>query len=92
MTMRRMAGAAGLLAVTLLSTGCVTATVDEMVFNEPTEGLGDSTVVILGRRHASDYETEPDFIGMRGGPHFSARQVHCRHQRNRVHQFPVPLV
>lgn len=42
--------------------GCVTATVDEMVFNEPTEGIGDSTVVILGRRHASDYETEFDFI------------------------------
>jgi hypothetical protein len=42
--------------------GCVTATVDEMVFNEPVEGIGDSTVVILGRRHASDYETEFDFI------------------------------
>jgi hypothetical protein len=42
--------------------GCVTATVDEMVFNAPTVSLGDSTVVILGRRHASDYETEPDFI------------------------------
>ncbi len=42
--------------------GCVTSTVDEMVFNEPTEGIGESTVVILGRRHASDYETEPDFI------------------------------
>ena len=42
--------------------GCVTSTVDEMVFNEPTEGIGDATVVILGRRHASDYETEFDFI------------------------------
>jgi len=42
--------------------GCVTATVDEMVFNEPTVALGDSSVVIMGRRHASDYETEPDFI------------------------------
>ena len=47
---------------TLALGGCVTATVDEMVFNEPTEGIGDATVVILGRRHASDYETEPDFI------------------------------
>lgn len=41
---------------------CVTSTVDEMVFNEPTEGIGDASVVILGRRHAPDYETEPDFI------------------------------
>lgn len=49
-----------LLILTL--SGCVTSTVDEMVFNEPTEGIGDATVVILGRRHASDYETEPDFI------------------------------
>ncbi|WP_439101560.1 hypothetical protein [Congregibacter sp.] len=49
-----------LLSVSLM--GCVTSTVDEMVFNEPIEGIGDSTVVILGRRHASDYETEFDFI------------------------------
>lgn len=56
----------------LLSTGCVTATVDEMVFNEPTEGIGDATVVILGRRHAADYETEPDFIDC-VGKHISAR-------------------
>lgn len=45
-----------------LLSGCVTATVDEMVFNAPEAGIGDATVVILGRRHASDYETEPDFI------------------------------
>ena len=50
-----------LALVTGLS-GCVTATVDEMVFNEPSAGIGDATVVILGRRHASDYETEPGFI------------------------------
>lgn len=42
--------------------GCVTSTVDEMVFNEPLNGIGDASVVILGRRHASDYETEPGFI------------------------------
>jgi hypothetical protein len=52
--------------------GCVTSTVDEMVFNEPTMGIGDSTVVILGRRHASDYETEPDFIKC-VGDHISRR-------------------
>jgi hypothetical protein len=42
--------------------GCVTSTVDEMVFNEPVAGIGDASVVILGRRHAADYETEFDFI------------------------------
>ena len=56
----------------LLLTACVTSTVDEMVFNEPTEGIGDASVVILGRRHASDYETEPDFIKC-VGKHITAR-------------------
>ena len=52
-----------LLGVALAtSSGCVTSTVDQMVFNKPTEALGNSTVVILGRRHASDYDTEPDFV------------------------------
>ncbi|MCB1675560.1 MAG: hypothetical protein KDI01_04680 [Halioglobus sp.] len=55
-----------------LAAGCVTSTVDEMVFDEPTEGIGDATVVILGRRHASDYETEPDFIEC-VGEHIAAR-------------------
>ena len=49
-----------------LTTACVTSTVDEMTFNEPTEGIGDSSVVILGRRHSSDYETEPDFVACVG--------------------------
>jgi len=59
----------GLIATT---SACVTSTVDEMVFNEPLEGIGDSSVVILGRRHASDYETEPDFIEC-VGDHIAAR-------------------
>lgn len=42
--------------------GCVTSSVDEVVYQEPLGELGEATVVILGRRHASDYETEPDFI------------------------------
>lgn len=58
--------------VMVLTSACVTSTVDEMVFNEPTEGIGDASVVILGRRHASDYETEPDFIEC-VGDHISAR-------------------
>ena len=51
---------------------CVTSNVDQMVFNAPSEGIGDSSVVILGRRHASDYETEPDFIEC-VGKHISSR-------------------
>lgn len=53
--------------------GCVSSTVDQMVFNTPgIEGIGDASVVILGRRHASDYETEPDFIRCVGS-HISSR-------------------
>ena len=71
MNARRFYTALALASVTLLA-GCVTSTVDEMVFNEPTMGIGDSTVVILGRRHASDYETEPDFVQC-VGKHVSSR-------------------
>jgi hypothetical protein len=71
MNARRFYTALTLASVTLLA-GCVTSTVDEMVFNEPTMGIGDSTVVILGRRHASDYETEPDFVQC-VGKHVSSR-------------------
>lgn len=55
-----------------LTSACVTSTVDEMTYNVPLEGIGDSSVVILGRRHASDYETEPDFIEC-VGDHIAAR-------------------
>lgn len=51
-----------LLAIVVVLTGCVNATVDEMTFLEPTDGIGDRSVVILGRRHAPDYETEFEFI------------------------------
>jgi hypothetical protein len=71
-TRRRLLAVLGLLAGSLCITGCVTSTVDEMVFNAPTAGIGDATVVILGRRHASDYETEPEFIDC-VGEHISAR-------------------
>ena len=50
------------VALTIVLQGCVHATVDEMTFLEPTEGIGDASVVIMGRRHAPDYETEFDFI------------------------------
>ncbi len=45
---------------------CVNATVDQMVYNAPEAGIGDSSVVILGRRQNSDYETEPDFVSCIG--------------------------
>jgi hypothetical protein len=61
-----------LTGVILLLNGCVTATVDEMVFNEPTEGIGNATVVLLGRRQASDYDTEPEFIKC-VGKHITSR-------------------
>lgn len=51
-----------LASALVLTSACVTSTVDEQVFNEPIAGIGDASVVILGRRHASDYETEPDFV------------------------------
>ena len=46
----------------LVLQGCVTATVDEVLYKGPEANLGDASIVIMGRRHASDYETEPDFI------------------------------
>jgi hypothetical protein len=49
-------------AIASLVSGCVTATVDQMVYNKPENGIGEATVVVLGRRHASDYDTEPDFV------------------------------
>ncbi len=60
-----------------LTSACVTSTVDQMVFNEPLEGIGDSSVVILGRRHASDYETELDFVEC-VGDHITARDKSIR--------------
>ncbi|MEZ5502544.1 MAG: hypothetical protein R3E50_07705 [Halioglobus sp.] len=62
---------------TALLSACVTSTVDQMVFNEPTDGIGDSSVVILGRRHSSDYETEPDFVSC-VGEHIAAADKSIR--------------
>jgi hypothetical protein len=45
-----------------LTPACVTSNVDQTVYNEPIAGIGNASVVILGRRHGSDYETEPDFV------------------------------
>ena len=55
-----------LMSVAMLG-GCVTASVDEMTFDTATAGMTDGGLVILGRRHAPDYDTEPDFIDCIGG-------------------------
>ena len=60
------------LTMILLLGGCVTASVDEMTFDAPIAGIGDGSIVILGRRHAPDYDTEPDFIDCIGD-HISRR-------------------
>ncbi len=56
-----------LLTATTLLGGCVTANIDEMTFDAPVAGMGEGSIVILGRRHAPDYDTEPDFIDCIGG-------------------------
>lgn len=61
-----------LLLMAYSLTACVSATVDEMVFNEPTEGIGEASIVLLGRRHASDYDTEPGFVEC-VGDHIASR-------------------
>jgi hypothetical protein len=50
-----------LLACALALAGCTTTKIDERRITGATVQSGD-TVVVLGRRHSSDYETEPDFI------------------------------
>ncbi len=58
----RAAGVLYLCLIIVVLGGCVSATVDEMTYNEPIAGIGESSVVILGRRHAPDYDTEFEFI------------------------------
>ena len=41
--------------------GCVSATVDEMTYNEPVAGIGESSGH-PGAASCSDYDTEFDFI------------------------------
>ncbi|MAC33163.1 MAG: hypothetical protein CME38_06100 [Haliea sp.] len=70
--MNRWIRPGSLLLLAALLGGCVNATTDQQVFNTPEAGIGEASVVILGRRHASDYETEPDFISC-VGQHISRR-------------------
>lgn len=53
--------AAGLALAGLLIAGCTNTTVDE--FRQGETGIeSDESIVILGRRQASDYETKADFV------------------------------
>lgn len=54
-----------ILGLAALASACTTVTIDE--YREGTSHLssGDA-VVILGRRHSSDYETEPDLVNCIG--------------------------
>lgn len=53
-----------LVGLTLLS-GCTTTTINEQRHADAVVEAGDA-LVVLGRRHNSDYETEPDFINCIG--------------------------
>lgn len=50
-----------LLFVMVLPVACTTTTIDEKRVGSASVASGDA-IVVLGRRHSSDYETEPDFI------------------------------
>ena len=56
-----------IISICVPLSGCVTANLDEMTFDAPVAGMGDGNIVVLGRRHAPDYDTEPDFIDCIGG-------------------------
>lgn len=54
-------GVSAVLALGLLLVGCTNTTVDE--FRQGETGIeSDESIVILGRRQASDYETRADFV------------------------------
>lgn len=53
--------ALALFAQLFLFTGCTTITIDEYRTESAKVETGES-VVLLGRRHSSDYETEPDLV------------------------------
>lgn len=50
----------------LLQAGCVTRTVEEVRQTTTGIDIGDDSVVLLGRRHESGHETEPEFVACVG--------------------------
>lgn len=63
--------------VLVLLSGCTTVVIDEYRRGAGELAEGDS-IVIMGRRHSSDYETEPDLI------HCVGQQLHSPKQGIRV--------
>lgn len=58
--MKRLRSAA-LIAATLLTTGCVDATIEQFQQSQAVMGSEDR-IVVLGRRHNNGYETELNFV------------------------------
>ena len=52
---------AALIAATLLVTGCVDATIEQFQQSQAVMGI-DDRIVVLGRRHNNNYETELNFV------------------------------
>ena len=52
-------------ALLVLASACTTTRIDEQRVTSAAVGKGDA-VVVLGRRHSSDYDTEPGFISCIG--------------------------
>ena len=82
--MKRLASGISLVCLLVLS-ACTTTTVDEYRENS-TSLLLDSgeRVVVLGRRHYADYETEPDFIDCIGEKLNADREVSVLPEREFV--------
>ena len=78
--------AASISFLCLLALGaCTTTTVDEYRENSTTLALDSSErVVVLGRRHYADYETEPDFIDCIGEKLNADREVSVLPEREFV--------
>ena len=53
-------------AVVLFLSACTSVTVDQYHAYETTPAMEGGRVVVLGRRHASDHETEPDLVDCLG--------------------------
>jgi len=82
--MKSLAASISLVFLFALS-ACTTTTVDEYRENSTTLTLDSSErVVVLGRRHYADYETEPDFIDCIGDKLNADREVSVLPEREFV--------
>jgi len=82
--MKHLAASISLVVLLALS-ACTTTTVDEYRENSTNLTLDSSErVVVLGRRHYADYETEPDFIDCIGEKLNADREVSVLPEREFV--------